>query len=219
MSNNIEEFDSEGDQILCLVPENHDETIIDTVDSQMLPSCHDREPSTVESWENRGVELVPEPGEDSMAGTPAASQEQNVQPSSPSRASVLRRNSTVQNYLRSPTARRFLEKNSHCFFCQININGPDQLENHLRSSDSCASLYKRKCKVRSLESVLLHVFYCLFCNSNGPKKFQYHLELSHTCFEQYCQRYGLGNIRCDNTFLNCFTLEKSITFLSQVCQH
>ena len=184
MDKNSGDFDSEEDSIFDLLP---------------MPEYveHPEVRNEVESFEDSGnrdkqIELIPEVGDDtSLLTQPIPSEEQVSQPS-PSKSHV-RRASSIQSYISSPSAKRF--KTSHCHFCKQSIIEADQFELHLRSSDTCSSLYKRKLKVRSIESVLVLTFYCLFCKNGGPKKFPHHLEQSTECFNSYCQRYNVGSIR------------------------
>ena len=94
----------------------------------------------------------------------------------------------------SSAVRRSQVKPNHCFFCNVNLNRTN-LENHIRGSDRCLSLYKRKLHVRSIDSILIHSYYCLFCDVESNTKFQNHLEQSPNCLESYFNKFQVDSIR------------------------
>lgn len=94
----------------------------------------------------------------------------------------------------SSAVQRLQLKPDHCLFCNTNLNRSN-LENHLRGSDRCLSLYKRKLNVRSIDSILIHSFYCLFCDVTSNSKFQNHLEQSPNCMENYFNKFQVDSMR------------------------
>ena len=94
----------------------------------------------------------------------------------------------------SSAARRLQLKTNHCLFCHENLNRTN-LENHLRGSNRCLTLYKRKLSVRSIESILVHSFYCLFCDSRSRSRFQHHLEQSPSCLTRYRDKFNVDSMR------------------------
>ena len=94
--------------------------------------------------------------------------------------------------------RRLQLKATHCVFCHQEFNRSN-FENHLRRSDGCLSLYKRKLNVRSIESILVKSFYCLFCDVESSSKFQHHLEQNPGCLESYLNKFQVDTMRfvCD----------------------
>lgn len=105
------------------------------------------------------------------------------------------RASAVQLYRQSSSAARRLQlKATHCLFCNQDVNRRT-FENHLRGSDHCLSLYKRKLHVRSIDSILVHSFYCIFCDSKSKSKFQHHLEQSPGCLESYINKFHVDSMR------------------------
>ena len=101
----------------------------------------------------------------------------------------VRTQSSLERYRRRSSARR-LDRASNCLFCPTNCTERN-IEAHLRSSPLCLIRYKRKLDVRSLDSVLLLVHYCLFCPAKGPQKLHNHLEQSVACLNQFCARYQI----------------------------
>lgn len=120
--------------------------------------------------------------------------------------------SAVQLYRQSSSAARRLQlKSTHCLFCNQNTSR-ETLENHLRGSERCFSLYKRKLHVRSIDSILVHSFYCLFCDTKSKSKFMYHLEQSPRCLEGYRNKFSVDSMRYV-LVLFCFVIFK----ISSLC--
>ena len=90
--------------------------------------------------------------------------------------------------------RRLQIKQNHCLFCHHEVNRTN-FENHLRVSDRCLSLYKRKLHVRSIDSILVKTFYCLFCDIKSSSKFQHHLEQNPGCLECYLDKFQVDTMR------------------------
>ena len=110
--------------------------------------------------------------------------EEIVRPDAP-----IRTLSSLERYRRNSSARR-LERGTNCLFCPTNCSEKN-FENHLRASPLCLLRYKRKLNVRSLDSVLLLVHYCLFCPSKGPQKLHNHLEQNQSCLNKFSARYQI----------------------------
>ena len=185
-------MDSDDNHQFRLIPEHFDVNVSDNIRDvqELLPVD-----SFVEG-DREDITQVEYPAPDQHRGSQESSGQLASAPA------VLRRSSSssVNNYLRSPSARRVPAKSTHCFFCQRNVT-KENLERHLASNDQCASLYKRKLKVRSLDSVLCLSFFCLFCSCSG-RSLKLHLEQSHLCMESYCNKFQVGNIRFVNLFEN-----------------
>ena len=123
------------------------------------------------------------------------SSENDEAPTDPPSPSPRGRATPVHLYRKSSSAARRLQlKPNHCHFCQENLHR-SHFENHLRGSDRCLSLYKRKLHIRTLDSVLVHSYYCLFCDSNSKSKFQHHLEQSPGCLEKYRNKFNVDSMR------------------------
>ena len=90
---------------------------------------------------------------------------------------------------RAPSGRRQVRAND-CLFCQTNCDHKN-FENHLRTSPMCLSRYQRRLSVRTLDSILVHSLYCLFCPSKGPQKLHYHLEQNSSCLNLFCERFDI----------------------------
>ena len=90
--------------------------------------------------------------------------------------------------------RRLQIKQNHCLFCHHEVNRTN-FENHLRGSERCLSLYKRKLHVRTIDSILIKSFYCLFCTIKSSSKFQHHLEQNPGCLERYLDKFQVDSMR------------------------
>ena len=104
-------------------------------------------------------------------------------------------NSPLRRYLSSGSARRRTVKHSNCLFCRFDCE-KIILENHLKDSDICLTLYKRKLHCSSIDGVL-HKIYdksCLFCQGQ-VKSVKFHLETNRDCCNQYFLRYNVETIR------------------------
>lgn len=189
-------MDSDDDKIFKLIPEDYDSVVSDNIsDVRELLPVDSFVDAAASSRDNTQADVT---APDQL---PPSSQDSSTQVYSA--PPVLRRSSSsaVSAYLRSPTARRIQTKASHCYFCQRMVT-KDNLEKHLASSDQCLSLYKRKLKVRSLDSVMSVSFFCLFCNCTRGK-LKLHLEQSPGCMESYCHKYQVESIR----FVNIIIIE------------
>ena len=86
---------------------------------------------------------------------------------------------------------KHIQKLEHCNFCSATLNATN-LEQHLRSSNRCLTLYERKLNVKSLDSLLVRLLPCLYCDYKGESKLQYHLQRNVTCRQQYFERWNIN---------------------------
>ena len=105
----------------------------------------------------------------------------------------------VQIYRRSSSAARRLlnfQEETHCYFCNTNVATPLLLEKtHLRSSQLCLTKYQRRFKVRSVDSVLIILFKCIYCNVKTSMTTEEHIRSNPQCFDQYKERWNVDNLR------------------------
>ena len=94
-------------------------------------------------------------------------------------------------YRRSSSISKHIQKLDHCNFCQATLNSTN-LEQHLRSSNRCLTLYERKLKVSSLDSILVRLLPCLYCDYKGGSKLQFHLQRNVACRQQYFERWNIN---------------------------
>ena len=94
-------------------------------------------------------------------------------------------------YRRSSSISKHIQKLDHCNFCQATLNSTN-LEQHLRSSNRCLTLYERKLKVTSLDSILVRLLPCLYCDYKGGSKLQFHLQRNVACRQQYFERWNIN---------------------------
>ena len=113
----------------------------------------------------------------------------NVQESVSEGASASGRLATL--YRRSSSISKHIQKLDHCNFCQATLNSTN-LEQHLRSSNRCLTLYERKLKVSSLDSILVRLLPCLYCDYKGGSKLQFHLQRNVACRQQYFERWNIN---------------------------
>ena len=113
----------------------------------------------------------------------------NVQESVSDGASASGRLATL--YRRSSSISKHIQKLDHCNFCQATLNSTN-LEQHLRSSNRCLTLYERKLKVTSLDSILVRLLPCLYCDYKGGSKLQFHLQRNVACRQQYFERWNIN---------------------------
>ena len=113
----------------------------------------------------------------------------NVQESVSEGASASGRLATL--YRRSSSISKHIQKLDHCNFCQATLNSTN-LEQHLRSSNRCLTLYERKLKVTSLDSILVRLLPCLYCDYKGGSKLQFHLQRNVACRQQYFERWNIN---------------------------
>ena len=104
----------------------------------------------------------------------------------------------VQIYRRSSSAARRLlnfQEETHCYFCNTNVATPLLLETHLRSSQLCLTKYQRRFKVRSVDSILIILFKCIYCNVKTSMTTEEHIRSNPQCFDQYKERWNVDNLR------------------------
>ena len=104
----------------------------------------------------------------------------------------------VQIYRRSSSAARRLlnfQEKTHCYFCNTNVATPLLLETHLRSSQLCLTKYQRRFKVRSVDSILIILFKCIYCNVKTSMTTEEHIRSNPQCFDQYKERWNVDNLR------------------------
>ena len=104
----------------------------------------------------------------------------------------------VQIYRRSSSAARRLlnfQEESHCYFCNTNVATPLLLETHLRSSQLCLTKYQRRFKVRSVDSILIILFKCIYCNVKTSMTTEEHIRSNPQCFDRYKERWNVDNLR------------------------
>ena len=104
----------------------------------------------------------------------------------------------VQIYRRSSSAARRLlnfQEETHCYFCNTNVATPLLLETHFRSSQLCLTKYQRRFKVRSVDSILIILFKCIYCNVKTSMTTEEHIRSNPQCFDQYKERWNVDNLR------------------------
>ena len=93
----------------------------------------------------------------------------------------------------SPSPKRQRLKASHCKFCPVECSRVN-LEDHLILEEKCKSRYFEDLKVSKIESVLLLLFGCLFCNE-GVARLTPHFKSSPQCFENYCRKFNADSVK------------------------
>ena len=104
----------------------------------------------------------------------------------------------VQIYRRSSSAARRLlnfQDETHCYFCNTNVATPLLLETHLRSSQFCLTKYQRRLKVKTIDSILVILFKCIYCNIKTFGSTEEHFRSHPQCLDQYKERWNVDNMR------------------------
>ena len=98
------------------------------------------------------------------------------------------------DHMTSPEVRRKLIKMDNCKFCD-SICDRTTLEAHLQESNLCFQCYLKDCNAQSLETVLVRLFPCLFCDKQGQFKLKIHLEEREDCFANYSERWNTSTVQ------------------------
>ena len=82
----------------------------------------------------------------------------------------------VNDYLFSPSSRRFLVSDNHCHFCQFDGDGTF-LEAHLKMSNKCRQSYLKILKLRNDEllAIMIQLYSCIRCASTLSLKLKPHI--------------------------------------------
>ena len=107
--------------------------------------------------------------------------------------SPVHRSPLLSKYISSSSARRRIEKVTHCNYCGTD-HDRRTLGLHLNQSERCLTLYSRRLHVKSVEAVLCIIFDCLFCEDRVHKLFL-HLEAKEECRNQYLTKFDVDNSR------------------------
>ena len=99
----------------------------------------------------------------------------------------------VTSNLSSSSLKKRKFKLGHCRYC-CRIRSRTDLEQHLKDSEMCCTLYFRELRVRSLDAVLTKLFPCLGCDKKGNFKLAYHLRQSHHCFQIYKDKFNVQDV-------------------------
>ena len=81
----------------------------------------------------------------------------------------------LAKFLTSSSLKRRQFKPSHCKYCSRFRNNRQQVEEHLRDSELCLSLYLREFKVNKLEAILMKLYRCISCGAGGTFQLKRHL--------------------------------------------
>ena len=104
----------------------------------------------------------------------------------------------VQIYRRSSSAARRLlnfQEETHCYFCNTNVATPLLLETHLRSSQLCLTKYQRRLKVKTVDSILVILFKCIYCNVKTFCSIEEHFRSHPQCLDRYKERWNVDKMR------------------------
>ena len=74
------------------------------------------------------------------------------------------------------------------------VSTRQSLESHLLSNQTCADLYMREYKVRTLNAMLIKCFPCLNCSITRNFKLKKHLEENQQCLNYYKRKFGAESI-------------------------
>ena len=103
--------------------------------------------------------------------------------------SPIPRSPLLAKYISSSSARRRVEKMTHCNYCNSEHDRAS-LGPHLHQSNRCLTLYMRRLHVKSVDAVLCLLFECLNCSDRSPKLY-YHLESKEECRDWYLNKFGV----------------------------
>ena len=101
-------------------------------------------------------------------------------------------------YFSSPSARRCMVKQSHCFFCDLTMDG-DEFWLHLTEREFCRDLYARFLNTRmmglnSVKSIMVRFYGCILCRISSRIGLKVHLSRNWECLQYYKIKFGIEDL-------------------------
>ena len=165
----------------------------------LIAELEDPEPtqSNGDSQDEGVSHLLLGPGTDEHDPGPQDDAVGEAVPSGPAPVEVVvspvRQSPILAKYVTSSSARRRIQKVTHCNYCNSD-NDRASLGLHLQQSARCMTLYSRRLHVKTVDAVLSTLYECLFCEDRVPKLF-IHLERSEDCRLKYLQKFNVDSSR------------------------
>ena len=103
--------------------------------------------------------------------------------------SPVQRPALIRQYISSSSAKRRMLKSNHCFYCQVDCT-KQEMKNHLESEEMCKTLYCRKYRVKEIDSVLVTIYNCLFCDEE-VRQLATHLKKAPPCLLKFLQLFQI----------------------------
>ena len=98
----------------------------------------------------------------------------------------------ANKYLSSSSAKRRMIKQTDCHFCPADLNR-DTIEEHLKTSQDCLTLYLRKLHLKTLDAVILKIYPCLYCEVPFHK-LSIHLQTQPECLRQFKEKFNVTSL-------------------------
>ena len=98
----------------------------------------------------------------------------------------------ANKYLSSSSAKRRMIKQTDCHFCPAELSR-DTIEEHLKTSQDCLTLYLRKLHLKTLDAVILKIYPCLYCQIPFHK-LSIHLQTQPECLRQFKEKFNVTSL-------------------------
>ena len=105
----------------------------------------------------------------------------------------LKRSRVVANYIKSPSPKK-RKKEENCYFCYLNFETAQSLEQHLKQSPRCCQNYLKNFKMKSLEPIMVTQYPCYFCKIPNKIRLGVHLKKSCNCRQQYFNKFNVTSL-------------------------
>ena len=105
----------------------------------------------------------------------------------------LKRSRVVANYIKSPSPKK-RKKEENCYFCHLNFETAQSLEQHLKQSPRCCQNYLKNFKMKSLEPIMVTQYPCYFCRIQSKIRLGVHLRKSFNCRQQYFNKFNVTSL-------------------------
>ena len=105
----------------------------------------------------------------------------------------LKRSRVVANYIKSPSPKK-RKKEENCYFCHLNFETAQSLEQHLKQSPRCCQNYLKNFKMKSLEPIMVTQYPCYFCRIQNKIRLGVHLRKSCNCRQQYFNKFNVTSL-------------------------
>ena len=110
------------------------------------------------------------------------------EPKTPEQLSKL----VIKNLSSSSLKKRQI-KATNCKYCSRFKFSREQLEMHLKESDTCYLLYLRQEKVNCIDGLLLKLFRCMSCEAQGKFQLKKHVDQNKKCLRFFQERFKCQN--------------------------
>ena len=84
-------------------------------------------------------------------------------------------------------------KASNCKYCSRFQFSREQVETHLKQSETCFLLYLRHEKLNCMDGLLLKLFRCMGCGAQGSFQLKKHVEQNEKCLNYFKNRFQCQN--------------------------